>query len=190
MDGSVFEEKSSFKMLGLSFSSKLDWGSYVISIAKTSKIKETMIHSVKFLSLEVALYFHKSIIQSCLEYCCHIRTGAPTCYLDMLDKLQKLICRTAGPSLIACLEPLAYHWNTTSLSLSDKYYFGRCSSELAELVPICHSQGRSNHSNSCTIFLSPFLQFIAMFMFLSSHIITQLDSGSLCPQIAFLLHMI
>ena len=26
MDGSVLEEKSSFKMLGLTFSSKLDWG--------------------------------------------------------------------------------------------------------------------------------------------------------------------
>ena len=25
MDGSVFEEKSTFKMLGLTFSSKLDW---------------------------------------------------------------------------------------------------------------------------------------------------------------------
>ena len=29
MDGSVPEEKSSFKMLGLTFSSKLDWGSYL-----------------------------------------------------------------------------------------------------------------------------------------------------------------
>ena len=36
MDGSVLEEKSSFKMLGLSFSSKLDWSSYIISIAKTA----------------------------------------------------------------------------------------------------------------------------------------------------------
>ena len=27
MDGSILEEKSSFKMLGLNFSSKLDWGS-------------------------------------------------------------------------------------------------------------------------------------------------------------------
>ena len=33
MDVSVQEEKSSFKMLGLTFSSKLDWGSYIISIA-------------------------------------------------------------------------------------------------------------------------------------------------------------
>ena len=31
MDGSVLEEKSSCKILGLSFSSKLDWGSYIIS---------------------------------------------------------------------------------------------------------------------------------------------------------------
>ena len=36
MDGSVLEEKSSFKMLGLTFSSKLDWSSYIISIAKSA----------------------------------------------------------------------------------------------------------------------------------------------------------
>ena len=36
VDGSVLEGKSSFKMLGLTFSSKLDWVSYIISIAKTA----------------------------------------------------------------------------------------------------------------------------------------------------------
>ena len=39
MDGSVHEEKSSFKMLELIFSSKLDWGSYLTSIAKTASRK-------------------------------------------------------------------------------------------------------------------------------------------------------
>ena len=39
MDGSVLEEKSSFKMLRLTFSSRLDWGSYIISIAKTASRK-------------------------------------------------------------------------------------------------------------------------------------------------------
>ena len=39
MDGSVLEEKSFFKMLGLTFSSKLDCGSYIITIAKTSSKK-------------------------------------------------------------------------------------------------------------------------------------------------------
>ena len=33
MDRPVLEEKSSFKMLGLTFSSKLDWGSYIMSIS-------------------------------------------------------------------------------------------------------------------------------------------------------------
>ena len=36
MDGSVLEGKSSFKMLRLTFSFKFDWGSYIISIAKTA----------------------------------------------------------------------------------------------------------------------------------------------------------
>ena len=39
MGGSALEEKSSFKMLGLTFSSKLDWGSYMISNAKTASKK-------------------------------------------------------------------------------------------------------------------------------------------------------
>ena len=68
MDGSVLEEKSSFKMLRLTFSSKLDWGSYIISIAKTtSKKTGALIHSMKFLSTEVALYLYKSTICSCME---------------------------------------------------------------------------------------------------------------------------
>ena len=82
MDGSVLEEKSSFKMLGLTFSSKLDWGSYIISIAKTASKKiGALIRSMKFLSLEVDLYLYKSSIQSSMEYCCHVWASAPSCYL-------------------------------------------------------------------------------------------------------------
>ena len=62
MDASVLEEKSSFKMLGLTFSSKLDWSSYIISIAKTA-----LIRSMKFLSNEVALCLYKSNIRPCMK---------------------------------------------------------------------------------------------------------------------------
>ena len=56
MDGSVLEEKLSFKVLGLAFSSKLDWGSYIISITKpASKKIRALTHSMKFLSPEVSL---------------------------------------------------------------------------------------------------------------------------------------
>ena len=101
LGGSILEEKSSFKMLGLTFSSKLDWGSYIISIAKTTSKKiGAIIRSMKFLSPEVALYLYKSTIRSFMEYCCHMWAGAPSCYLDLLDKKQKQICRIGGPSLL------------------------------------------------------------------------------------------
>ena len=65
--------------------------------------------------------------------------------MELLDKLQKLICWTVGPSLSASLEPLAHCRNLASLSLFYRYYFGRCTSELAQLVPLPHSQRRSIH---------------------------------------------
>ena len=136
MDGSVFEEKSSFKILGLTFSYKLNWGSK-ISIAKTASKKiGALILSMKFLSYEVAMYLYKSTIHPCIKHCCKVFAGAPSCYLEILDKLQKQIYRTVGLSLAASLEPLAHRQNVASSSLLYRYYFGRCSSELAQLVPL------------------------------------------------------
>ena len=137
MNGSGLEEKSCFKMLGLSFSSRLDWGSCITSIAKTASKKiAALIRSMKFLSPEVALYVYKSTIRRCMEYCCHVWAGAPSCYLELLDKLQKRICSTVGPSLATYLEPLAHRRNVASVSLFCRYYFGRCSFALAQLVPL------------------------------------------------------
>ena len=138
------KEKPCFKMLGLTFSSKLDWGSYIIFIATTASKKiRALIRSMKFLSPEVALYLYKSTIHPRMEYCCHVWAGAPSCYLELLDKLQKRICRIVGPSLANSLEPLPHRRNVASLSLFYRYYFGRCSSELAQLVPLPFSRGRS-----------------------------------------------
>ena len=77
-----------------------------------------------------------------MEYCCYVWASAASCFLELLDKLQKRICRTVGPSHAASLEPLAYRRNVAGLSLFYRYYFGRCSSELAQLVPLPYSQGR------------------------------------------------
>ena len=106
MDGSVLEEKSSFKMLGLTFSSKLDWGSYIILIAKTGFKKiGAVIHFMRFPSPEFALYLCKSTIRPCMEYCCHAWAGAPSCYLKLLEKVQKQMRKTVGSSLAASLWP-------------------------------------------------------------------------------------
>ena len=125
-----------------SWLSLLNWigAPALISIAKTSSSKiGALIHSMKFLS-EVALYLYKCTIQPCMEYCFHVWAGAPSCYLELLDKLQKLMCRSVGPLLTASLELLAHCWNVARLSL-----FYRCLSELAQLVPLPYSGGRSTH---------------------------------------------
>ena len=173
-------------MLGLTFSSKLDWGSYIISIAETaSKEIGALICSMKFLAPEVALYLYKSTIQPCLEHCCHFWAGTPSCYLELLDKLQKWICRTVGLAFVASLEPLGHHRNVACLSLFCKYYFSICLSGLAQLVPLLYFQGRSTcysdklHDFSVTILRCYKDVYVNNFL-------TQLDSGILCPINAFL----
>ena len=85
MHGSVPEEKSFFKMLRLTFSSKLDWGSSccIISIAKTASKKiGALICSMKFPSPEVALYLNKLTIWPFMEYCLYVWAGSPSCYFN------------------------------------------------------------------------------------------------------------
>ena len=134
MDVSVLAEK------------QLDWGPHTISIAKTSSKKSRdLIRFMKFLFPEVALYPYKSTIRPCMEYCCHVWAGAPSpsCYLELLDRLQKRMCRTVSPSLAASLEPLVHRRIVASLSLLYRYYLGRFSSELAQLVSFPFFRERS-----------------------------------------------
>ena len=135
---------------------------------------------MKFVSFEVALYLYQSTIWACKEYCCHVCTGAPSCYLELLDKLQKQICRTVGPSLAASLEPLAHRQNVGSLSLFYRYYFVRCSSELAQLVPLTILKGGLLVMLiDCMIVLSPFVDVTRMYLS-TVFFLAQLNSGILC----------
>ena len=47
---------------------------------------------MKFFCPEVALYLYKSNIEPCMKYCCHVWVGAPSCYLELLDKLHMQNC--------------------------------------------------------------------------------------------------
>ena len=131
-------------MHGLTFSSKSDRSSCIISITKAASIKiGALIRSIRFVSPETALCLYKSTIHPCMEYCCQVWAGVPSCYLEFLDELQNRICRNVGPSLAAYLEHLLYRQNLTSLNLFYRYYFSRCSSELPQLVPLLFSRGSS-----------------------------------------------
>ena len=67
----------------------------------------------------------------------------PQLLLGLVRQATKTDMQIVGPSLPASVEPLAHRRNVASSSLFYRYYFGRCSSELAQLVPLPFSQGRS-----------------------------------------------
>ena len=64
-----------------------------------------------FLSLEVALYLYKSSIQPRTEYCCHVWSGAPSCYFELSDKLQKQITSHSQNLEISAYYPVTYDVN-------------------------------------------------------------------------------
>ena len=97
---------------------------------------------MKFISL-IPVYLHKVTIRLCMGYFCPVWTDAPSCYLDMLDNLQKWVCGIDGPTLASSLEHIGHRRNTSSSSLCSRCYFGRCFSELAELFRLPYSHGSS-----------------------------------------------
>ena len=135
---------------------------------------------MKFLYPEVPLNIYKSIICPCMEYCCDVWAGAPSCYLEFLDKLQKRICRTVGPSFGTSPEPLACSRNVISLR------------QLICIILICVYLIWLNWFHfliteggvlviliDCMIFLTPLLDLTRMFMSTVSFL-AQLNSGVLC----------
>ena len=127
------------------------------SIAKAASKKiGALQRSMKFLSPDLVLYLYKSTIRPCMEYCCHVWGVAGKCYLNLLDKLQRRICNVVGPELSASLQTLADCRDVASISLIYRYYFGRYSSELSELVPLLHVCGHSTrYSNRLHDFVVP-----------------------------------
>ena len=75
-----------------------------------------------------------------MEYCYRVWVSAPTCYLELLDKQQKRMCRTDSSSLASTLEPLAHYRNVASFLILER-----------DLLVILID---------CMIFLSPFLDVI------------------------------
>ena len=105
--------------------------------------------------------------------------------VEILDKLQEEVWRTAGPTLAAFLEPLDHQRNVARLNLLYMYYFGKCSFELTDLVPLPYSLGRSTcHSDRFHVISVTIAGLIRISMSTISFLV-QLDFEILCLQNAF-----
>jgi len=95
----------------------------------------SLLRARRFLTPETILYLYKSTIRPCMEYCCHLWSGASSSSLELLDRVQRKVANAIGENLASKLDPLSHRRKVASLSLFYRYFHGRCSKELADLVP-------------------------------------------------------
>ena len=115
-----------------------------------------------------------------MEYCCHVWAGVLSSYLELLDKLQKQIHRTVGPSLAASLKPLA-HCRKRPASV---FSIGNALVDVAQnwlnwFHFLILEGGLLVILIDCMILLSPFLDVTRMSMSTVSFL-AELGSGILC----------
>ena len=152
-------------MLGFTFSSKLHWCSYIISIAETANKKFLYINfllQLPCISINIP-YDHpqNTVAMSGLA----LLVATWHCEISYKNEYTGLFVLSLHPQNVACLR------------LFYRYYFGRYSSELAELVPLPYSQrGLLIILIDCMIFLSSFLDVTRMAMSTVSFL-AQLGSG-------------
>ena len=120
-----------------------------------------------------------------MKYCCDVEAFTPSCYFELLDKLQKQMCRTAGPLLAASFEPLAHHRNIASLSLFYWYYFDITLNVHLNWLNWFHflifEEGLLVILTDCMIFLlSPSFVDVTRISMSTVSFFTWLDSGILC----------
>ena len=117
---------------------------------------------LKFLSHEVALYLCKS-------------TFWP--YLELLDKMQKWICKTVGSSLAAFFQSLAHRWNVVfSIGIT---LVGVYLSWLNSFHFLILEGGLIVVLIDCMVFLLPFADVTSMSKS-TAFFLAKLDSGILC----------
>ncbi|CAE1157727.1 unnamed protein product [Acanthosepion pharaonis] len=118
MSDAQLPESNSLRLLGLTLTADLRWNKYIESIASsTSRKVGSLSRARKFFSPESILQIYKSTIRPCMEYCCHIWSGAPSVCLGVLDRLQRRICNMVGPTLASRLQSLSHRRTVASLSV-------------------------------------------------------------------------
>ena len=129
MDGSVLEGKSCFKILGFTISFKVDWVSYIISMAKSASKK------IGALILPYSLAWNTIVMSGLVllvaTWICRIIYKNGYAGLLFLHSLLLL-----NPCLIV-------EKNIGSVSLFYRYYFGRCLYEIVLLALLPYCWGRS-----------------------------------------------
>jgi len=138
MDDSVVNVEHSFTVLGVNITDSLKWCSHVKSIARAASRRLGILFRAKRLfSASQRFVLYKAQVRPLLEYCSHIWSGVGNVGLRLLDRVQsKAIRFIDSTDLTDNLHSLHHRRCVAALCLFYRYYFGKCSQELASAVPL------------------------------------------------------
>ena len=137
MSGQSLPLASSLNLLGVNMEGNMSWHDHVADIAKKASQKlGTLFRTRKLYTPQQLLMLYKAQIRPSLEYCSHVWSSAPKHTLRLLDSIQKRAIRLIGDQeLTRNLESLEHRRTVGDLSLFYRYYHGKCSADIARLIP-------------------------------------------------------
>ena len=150
MNGDELDTSASFTQLGLSLSCNLTWKTHIHSLAKHASQKFGFLARARgFFSSSHLPSIYKSQIRPSLEYCSHVWGGALKSTLCLLDKVQSKAIRLINNSTLAkSLQPLSQRRLVGELSIFYRYFNGRCSQEIRDIIPVPLTRVRTTRSST------------------------------------------
>jgi len=137
MNGVTLSDSDTMSLLGVKITSNLSWNKHVNSIAKNACRKLNFLFRARhYFRSNDLLQLYKAQVRPLLEYSSHIWGAAPSSVLKILDRVQERAIRLIGDSSITSSLPTLKHRRSVGdLCLFYRYYFGRCSTQIAGCVP-------------------------------------------------------
>nr|CAI5838132.1 unnamed protein product [Callosobruchus analis] len=126
MEGSPLVESPSIKLLGISINNNMSWHDHKLGV---------LFRCRKLYTPEQLLLPYKAQIRPSLEYCSHVWGCAPKHSLKLLDSIQNRAVKLIDTdNLTKDLQSLDHRRRVAGLSLFYRFYHGRCSSELSQII--------------------------------------------------------
>jgi hypothetical protein len=134
--GAVVPQSPQVKIVGLTISYNLTWGTHIMNIHRNANRSLAMLRRARrVLSPPALSTIYKSYIRSQVEYCCPIWMGAANTFIKSLDRIQVRAIRILGDVEGNKLQSLAHRRGVAAMSVFHRLIFRQAPSPLHSLIP-------------------------------------------------------
>ena len=134
--GMEIPQRPHVKIVGLTMSYNLNWGTHVMNIHRKANRALAMLKRARRVLNPAALStIYKSFIRSQVEYCCPIWMGAAATFIKSLDRIQVRAIRILGDVEGNKLQSLAHRRGVAAMSVFHRLINRQAPPPLHSLIP-------------------------------------------------------